>query len=564
MAQSIRRALIACLTVALAFTGFAVRPAEAAEVASVDGVGSGESTAFWLDEGIYLVDFAFQDAVDALTTSSLTSTDSGVDELLTFSMDASGSTRRVVRVTEADLFRFSVVSSEGVRWSGDVSPADLPTSAQRSFAASGQGLSSSEIYLLQEGTYSYTAAFSGNELQGIPYTITVSAIDHASDAAHVLLQADATANGTRSGTFTVARQGLVWLSPSGTTTSGANWSVDAALVEKKAFSAAPTPAVSGTAQVGKTLTATPGTWQPSPASLTYQWLRDGAKISGATKPTYTATASDKGKKLSVTVTAAKPDYVTTSKTSAATAAVAAGSLSSTPTPKISGTAQVGKKLTASAGTWKPSATLTYQWLRDGKKISGATKSSYTLTSSDKGKKISVQVKGAKSGYTSVTKTSSKTKAVKAGTLSSTPTPTISGTAQVGKKLTAKAGTWKPSGVKLSYQWLRSGKTIKGATASTYKVGAADKGKKISVKVKGSKSGYTSVTKTSKSTKTVTYPSRTAPVSLTSCPSWAPIKGNADSGIYHVKGQRFYTRTHPEECFSSESAARAAGYRKSKV
>lgn len=38
-----------------------------------------------------------------------------------------------------------------------------------------------------------------------------------------------------------------------------------------------------------------------------------------------------------------------------------------------------------------------------------------------------------------------------------PTPKISGTVRVGKTLTAKVGTWKPSGVSLKYQWYRGGK-----------------------------------------------------------------------------------------------------------
>ncbi|WP_164849710.1 hypothetical protein [Niallia taxi] len=45
-----------------------------------------------------------------------------------------------------------------------------------------------------------------------------------------------------------------------------------------------------------------------------------------------------------------------------------------------------------------------------------------------------------------------------------------------------------------------------------------------------------------------------------------IKGNvSDSGekIYHVPGGRFYDITDPEDIFCSESAARAAGCRKSK-
>jgi len=48
-----------------------------------------------------------------------------------------------------------------------------------------------------------------------------------------------------------------------------------------------------------------------------------------------------------------------------------------------------------------------------------------------------------------------------------------------------------------------------------------------------------------------------------CPSSAPIKGNASSMIYHVPGGEFYDRTVPEQCFSSESDAVAAGYRASK-
>lgn len=48
-----------------------------------------------------------------------------------------------------------------------------------------------------------------------------------------------------------------------------------------------------------------------------------------------------------------------------------------------------------------------------------------------------------------------------------------------------------------------------------------------------------------------------------CPKGFPIKGNADSGIYHVRGGAYYSRTIPEQCFATDSAARAQGYRKSK-
>lgn len=87
-------------------------------------------------------------------------------------------------------------------------------------------------------------------------------------------------------------------------------------------------------------------------------------------------------------------------------------------------------------------------------------------------------------------------------LAKTPVPKISGTAKVGKTLKVKPGTWKPSGTKLSYKWLRNGEPVNGATGKTYKLTAADLGAVISVSVTGSKAGHTSVTKASKSTKTV--------------------------------------------------------------
>lgn len=59
------------------------------------------------------------------------------------------------------------------------------------------------------------------------------------------------------------------------------------------------------------------------------------------------------------------------------------------------------------------------------------------------------------------------------------------------------------------------------------------------------------------------PKKAGPSASGDCPDSAPIKGNGDSGIYHVPGGQFYDVTNAEECFASESAAVAAGYRKSK-
>ena len=49
-----------------------------------------------------------------------------------------------------------------------------------------------------------------------------------------------------------------------------------------------------------------------------------------------------------------------------------------------------------------------------------------------------------------------------------------------------------------------------------------------------------------------------------CPIDHPIKGNSNSGIYHVPGGRFYDRTVPERCYATEDDAVADGYRRAKA
>ena len=162
-----------------------------------------------------------------------------------------------------------------------------------------------------------------------------------------------------------------------------------------------TPAITGTAQVGEVLTAaTTGIADPdglTNATFGYQWLADDAEISAATGSSYTLTSSEQGKTIKVRVTFTDDAGNAESLTSTATAAVATRPNSAaTGAPTISGTAQVGETLTAATfgirdddGIAK--AVFGYQWVAGESDISGATGSSYTLTSSEQGKAIKVRV-----------------------------------------------------------------------------------------------------------------------------------------------------------------------------
>jgi hypothetical protein len=69
------------------------------------------------------------------------------------------------------------------------------------------------------------------------------------------------------------------------------------------------PTISGSAQTGHQLTASPGTWTPAPTSFHFQWTRCGGavghcrKVRGSTSPTYVVSPSDGGSRLRVTVVA---------------------------------------------------------------------------------------------------------------------------------------------------------------------------------------------------------------------------------------------------------------------
>jgi hypothetical protein len=54
--------------------------------------------------------------------------------------------------------------------------------------------------------------------------------------------------------------------------------------------------------VGATLTSTPPTWNQADVTMTYQWLREGQPISGATGTTYILTVADFNRAISLKVT----------------------------------------------------------------------------------------------------------------------------------------------------------------------------------------------------------------------------------------------------------------------
>ena len=183
------------------------------------------------------------------------------------------------------------------------------------------------------------------------------------------------------------------------------------------------PTISGTAQVGETVTAdTSGIADAdglTNAAFTYQWLADDAEIAGATGSTYTLADTDEGKAIKVEVSFTDDARNEETLSSAATDAVAAASTPNRPAtgaPTISGTAQVGETLTANTSgiadeDGLDDVSFTYQWTGDGEDIAGATGATYTLAEADEGKAISVSISFTDDAGNEETLTSGATAAV---------------------------------------------------------------------------------------------------------------------------------------------------------
>jgi hypothetical protein len=278
------------------------------------------------------------------------------------------------------------------------------------------------------------------------------------------------------------------------------------------------PAITGTAKDGQTLTSTTGTWTGSPTSYARQWLRcdtagaNCTNISGATATTYVLTATDVGTTIRVKITATNASG-SANVNSAQTVTVVAAAPVVSAVPTISGTAKDGQTLTSTTGTWSGTPTITYarQWNRCNSggtgcvAISGATGTTYVVTTADIGSKLNVTVT-ASNAAGSASSSSVVTALVVGAAPANTVLPVISGTAKEGQLLSVTTGTWTGSPtITYTYQWQSctpTCTTISGATASTYRLVAAQVGKTIKAVVTAT-NGTGSASATSAATATVT-------------------------------------------------------------
>lgn len=188
-----------------------------------------------------------------------------------------------------------------------------------------------------------------------------------------------------------------------------------------------------------TLTASSGS--------SYQWIKDGANISGATSQTYSVTSAG-----SYTV------KVTCSNGASATSTATTITVNALPTVTVTAGAATtfctGGSVTLSSTTGS-----SYVWRRDGSAISGATSQTYSATTAGA---YTVTVTNANNCSATSTATSVTVNALPTATITAGgPTAICSGSTVT---LSSSTGS--------SYVWKKDGTTIASATAQTYSAGAA--------------------------------------------------------------------------------------------
>ena len=270
------------------------------------------------------------------------------------------------------------------------------------------------------------------------------------------------------------------------------------------------PAITGTAQVGETLTADPSGIADEDGldnvAFAYQWLGDDTDIAGATNATYTLADADRGKAIGVRVSFTDDAGNEDTLTSAATDAVA-GAEPAEPPGKPTGLSAAEVSHDRVTLTWDDpgdSSITGYVILR--RRHDTHAQGQFSTLAADTGTAATTYTDASVAAETPYTY---RIKAINEQGMSersrwfhidtpaapeppepvnspATGAPAISGTVQVGEELTAgTSGIADEDGlenVTFGYQWLADDSDIAGAAASTYTLADTDEGKTVKVRV----------------------------------------------------------------------------------
>ncbi len=206
------------------------------------------------------------------------------------------------------------------------------------------------------------------------------------------------------------------------------------------------------------------------SSLTYQWLRNSIPIAGATNSNYTISSAQLSDSASYSV-----------RVSGIGGSVDSGQGNLTVTPVGTGpiiittrplSQNVAPGQSASFTIAATGSGLSYQWLKNGGTIAGATAPSYTIPSVQAGDAADYTVR-VTSGTTTETAVAKLTVGGVAGSGVTINTQPVSQSVNAGQPVTFSVSA--AGSASISYQWLKNDSPIAGATNATYTIATTQAG-----------------------------------------------------------------------------------------
>ena len=320
-----------------------------------------------------------------------------------------------------------------------------------------------------------SVTLSGEAIEGQVLSLDTSTIadaDGLGDFSISWLRDGETISGATSSNYTLTQQDV------GASVSGKVTYVDGGgITESLATSAtaiienvndAPTGSIiiSGSNSEGSTLTLDTSSVvdEDGLGSLIIVWKAGDTAIAGANTSTYILTSSEIGKTISAQVSYTDGQGASETLTSASTLIVTNVNTEPTGSLRITGTTAQGETLTADTSSIADAdglGALSYQWLRDGTKITGETNSSYTTVDADVGAKLSATVTYTDLQGTAETLTSASTTAIANKNDAPTGSLVLSGSNTESTTLHADAsGIADADGLgDFTFTWFRDGEEI---------------------------------------------------------------------------------------------------------
>lgn len=133
---------------------------------------------------------------------------------------------------------------------------------------------------------------------------------------------------------------------------------------------------------------------------------------------------------------------------------------------------------------------TFVWIVNGAPVNGATDHVLQIPLSYYGRLLQCQVSASNARGTSKSPVAAAVKVGAAGRVVATVRPSLTGTFTVGHRVRVTTGRWSISGARLTYQWFRDGRAIRGAVSSSYTLSKADRRHLLTCTVTAKTPAYT--------------------------------------------------------------------------